>query len=69
MNLNVEDQIAKLEEKDTAKEQAGREMYSALMQVAMVMSGTGRDMIEKIVDRAHKAGWDLPESREMSHGS
>lgn len=58
-----------LESQDTAKEQTGREMYSALMQVAMVMSGTGRDKIEEIVERAHRAGWDLPESREMSHGS
>lgn len=29
--LNVEDQIAKLEEKDVAKEQAGRKMFEALV--------------------------------------
>lgn len=33
MNLNVEDQIATLEEKDAAKEQAGRKMFEALAKI------------------------------------
>lgn len=63
MNLNVEDQIANLEEKDAAKEQAGRKMFEALETIeAEISHGTDAEKCPNCIVNAalaagREAGW------------
>lgn len=66
--LNVEDQINKLEEKDAAKEQAGRKMFEALadiveqfertrMRVPADLSDSIRIFGKQALNAGREAGW------------